>query len=164
MQVIETLITPTLKDLGYETVRVRMMGANRPTLQVMVEKLDECPMTLEDCVAVSRTISVILDVEDPISGSYTLEVSSPGLDRPLVRERDFVRFSGLEAKIELTDIVDGHRRYRGILLGCKKNMVTINTNDGVKAFPFNKIGNANLVINDDLLEAGSVRATKHERA
>ncbi|MEC8203565.1 MAG: ribosome maturation factor, partial [Pseudomonadota bacterium] len=82
MQAIEALIAPSLTDLGYEVVRVTMMGAEHPTLQVMAERLDEDAMTVEDCASISRTVSAILEVEDPISGAFTLEVSSPGLDRP----------------------------------------------------------------------------------
>ena len=89
MQAVEKLIAPTLTDLGFAVVQVKMIGSTRPTLQIMADRHDDTAMTVEDCAAISRTVSAVLDVEDPISGAYTLEVSSPGLDRPLVRQRDF---------------------------------------------------------------------------
>ncbi len=164
MEAVEALIAPSLTGLGYEVVRVKLMGTARPTLQIMAERLDEVAMTVEDCAAISRTVSAILDVEDPISGAYTLEVSSPGLDRPLVRPNDFERFAGLEAKIELRESLNGRRRYRGVLAGCADAVVTIVTEDGTAALPFDEIDNAKLVITDELLAAGSADALKQGRA
>ncbi|MEL0018815.1 MAG: ribosome maturation factor RimP [Rickettsiales bacterium] len=164
MEAVEALIAPSLTGLGYEVVRVKLMGTARPTLQIMAERLDERAMTVEDCAAISRTVSAILDVEDPISGAYTLEVSSPGLDRPLVRPNDFERFAGLEAKIELRESLNGRRRYRGVLAGCADAVVTIVTEDGTAALPFDEIDNAKLVITDELLAAGSADALKQGRA
>ncbi len=164
MEAVEALIAPSLTELGYEVVRVKLMGTARPTLQIMAERLDEVAMTVEDCAAISRTVSAILDVEDPISGAYTLEVSSPGLDRPLVRPNDFERFAGLEAKIELRESLNGRRRYRGVLAGCADAVVTIVTEDGTAALPFDEIDNAKLVITDELLAAGSADALKQGRA
>ncbi|MEC8165250.1 MAG: ribosome maturation factor RimP, partial [Pseudomonadota bacterium] len=136
MQAVEALIAPSLTDLGYEVVRVTMMGAEIPTLQVMAERLDEDAMTVEDCASISRTVSAILEVEDPISGAFTLEVSSPGLDRPLVRQKDFERYSGLEAKVELRQALKGQRRYRGVLAGYADGVVTIVTENGATDLPF----------------------------
>jgi len=164
IEAVEALIAPSLTGLGYEVVRVKLMGTARPTLQIMAERLDERAMTVEDCAAISRTVSAILDVEDPISGAYTLEVSSPGLDRPLVRPNDFERFAGLEAKIELRESLNGRRRYRGVLAGCADAVVTIVTEDGTAALPFDEIDNAKLVITDELLAAGSADALKQGRA
>ncbi|MEL0112453.1 MAG: ribosome maturation factor RimP [Rickettsiales bacterium] len=164
MEAVEALIAPSLTGLGYEVVRVKLMGTARPTLQIMAERLDERAMTVEDCAAISRTVSAILDVEDPISGAYTLEVSSPGLARPLVRPNDFERFAGLEAKIELRESLNGRRRYRGVLAGCADAVVTIVTEDGTAALPFDEIDNAKLVITDELLAAGSADALKQGRA
>jgi len=164
MEAVEALIAPSLTGLGYEVVRVKLMGTARPTLQIMAGRLDERAMTVEDCAAISRTVSAILDVEDPISGAYTLEVSSPGLDRPLVRPNDFERFAGLEAKIELRESLNGRRRYRGVLAGCADAVVTIVTEDGTAALPFDEIDNAKLVITDELLAAGSADALKQGRA
>lgn len=164
MQAVETLIAPTLTDLGYDVVRVKMIGSSRPTLQVMAERHDENAMTVEDCAAISRAVSALLDVEDPISGAYTLEVSSPGLDRPLVRQRDFEKYAGLEAKVELYKAIEGQRRFRGVLAGCADDVVTIVTEDGAKALPFEEIDNAKLIITDELLAAGSADAAKQGRA
>src|SRR5437773_11488495 len=103
--------------MGYRLVRVALIGAQRPTLQVMAERRDEAAMTVEDCADISRSISALIDVEDPIAGAYLLEVSSPGIDRPLVRPEDYDRFAGFEARIELGEPVDGRKRYRVRLPG-----------------------------------------------
>jgi len=163
-QVIEAMITPALDGMGYGVVRVKMIGAAQPTLQIMAERLDAGGMTVEDCAAISRAVSAILDVEDPIYSAYTLEVSSPGLDRPLVRPDDFERFAGLEAKIDLRTALDGRRRYRGVLAGCADDVVTIVTEEGEKALPYAEIDNAKLIITDELLAAGSVEAAQQGRA
>ncbi|MEC7203509.1 MAG: ribosome maturation factor RimP [Pseudomonadota bacterium] len=164
MQAVEALIAPSLTDLGYEVVRVTMMGVELPTLQVMAERLDEDAMTVEDCASISRTVSAILDVEDPISGAFTLEVSSPGLDRPLVRQKDFERYSGLEAKVELRQALNGQRRYRGVLAGYADGIVTIVTENGATDLPFDEIDKAKLIITDELLAAGSAEEAKQGRA
>ena len=164
MQAVEALIAPSLTDLGYEVVRVTMMGADFPTLQVMAERVDEDAMTVEDCASISRTVSAILDVEDPISGAFTLEVSSPGLDRPLVRQKDFERYSGLEAKVELRQALNGQRRYRGVLAGYADGFVTIVTENGATDLPFDEIDKAKLIITDELLAAGSAEEAKQGRA
>ena len=164
MQAVEALIAPSLTDLGYEVVRVTMMGAELPTLQVMAERVDEDAMTLEDCASISRTVSAILDVEDPISGAFTLEVSSPGLDRPLVRQKDFERYSGLEAKVELRQALNGQRRYSGVLAGYADGVVTIVTKNGATDLPFDEIDKAKLVISDELLAAGPAEEAKQGRA
>ena len=164
MQAVRALIAPSLADIGYEVVRVMTIGAERVTLQIMAERLDEDKMTVEDCASISRTVSAIFDVEDPIIGAYTLEVSSPGLDRPLVRKKDFERYSGLEAKIELNQALNGQRRYSGILAGYADGVVTIVTENGATNLPFEEIDNAKLIITDDLLAAGSAEAAKQRRA
>tara|TARA_B100000676_G_scaffold260197_1_gene269711 strand:+ start:577 stop:1086 length:510 start_codon:yes stop_codon:yes gene_type:complete len=163
-QVVEAMIAPALGGMGYGVVRVKIIGAARPTLQIMAERLDAGGMTVEDCATISRAVSGILDVEDPIYSAYTLEVSSPGLDRPLVRPDDFERFAGLEAKIELRTALDGRRRYRGVLAGCADDVVTIVSEEGAKALPYSEIDNAKLIITDELLAAGSVEAAKQGRA
>ena len=164
MQAVRALIAPSLADIGYEVVRVMTIGAERVTLQIMAERLDEDKMTVEDCASISRTVSAIFDVEDPIIGAYTLEISSPGLDRPLVREKDFERYSGLEAKIELHQALNGQRRYSGMLAGYADGVVTIVTENGATNLPFEKIDKAKLIITDDLLAAGSAEAAKQRRA
>ena len=164
IQSVESLIAPALADMGYDVVRVKIIGTLPPTLQIMAERRDETGMTVEDCAKISRAVSVLLDVEDPIFGAYTLEVSSPGLGRPLVRPGDYDKFSGLEAKIELLGPLDGRRRFRGVLAGFADNLVTIVTEDGAKALPYADIGDAKLIITDELLAAGSAEAAKQGRA
>ena len=164
MQAVRALIAPSLADIGYEVVRVMTIGAEHVTLQIMAERLDEDTMTVEDCASISRTVSAIFDVEDPIIGAYTLEVSSPGLDRPLVRKKDFERYSGLEAKIELYQALNGQRRYSGMLAGYADGVVTIVTENGATNLPFEEIDKAKLIITDDLLAARSAEAAKQRRA
>ena len=148
---IETIIAPTLQDMGFDLVRVRISGAQRRTLQIMAERLDDGTMTVEDCAAISRAVSTLLDVEDPIKGSYTLEVSSPGLDRPLTRPKDYTRFAGLEAKIELREPMDGQRRFRGRIAGLADDQVQLDTEDTRIAIPYADIERAKLILNDELL-------------
>ncbi len=110
---IEALIAPSLEAMGYRLVRVAFTGGRRATLQVMAERADAAAMTVEDCADISRTVSALLDVADPIASAYVLEVSSPGIDRPLVRPEDYARFAGFEAKLELNALRDGRKRFRG---------------------------------------------------
>ena len=148
---VETIIAPTLQDMGFDLVRVRISGAQRRTLQIMAERLDDGTMTVENCAAISRAVSTLLDVEDPIKGSYTLEVSSPGLDRPLTRPKDYTRFAGLEAKIELREPMDGQRRFRGRIAGLADDQVQLDTEDTRVAIPYADIERAKLILNDELL-------------
>ena len=148
---VETIIAPTLQDMGFDLVRVRISGAQRRTLQIMAERLDGGTMTVEDCAAISRAVSTLLDVEDPIKGSYTLEVSSPGLDRPLTRPKDYTRFAGLEVKIELREPMDGQRRFRGRIAGLADDQVQLDTEDTRIAIPYADIERAKLILNDELL-------------
>ncbi len=150
---VEQIVAPALAALGYEVVRVLLMGGNSAVLQIMVERTDGSGLTLDDCAQVSRTISALLDVEDPISGPYTLEVSSPGLDRPLVKERDFTRFAGFEARIETKRPIDGRRRFRGKLEGLVEGVVRIAIESGMAEVPFQDIERAKLVMSDELLRA-----------
>lgn len=148
---VETIIAPTLQDMGFEVVRVQISGSQRRTLQVMAERHDDGTMTVDDCAAISRSISALLDVEDPIKGSYTLEVSSPGLDRPLTRERDYTRFAGLEAKVELRAPLDGQKRFRGRIQGFADGEVSLEVEGARVALPFAEIERAKLILNDELL-------------
>lgn len=159
---VEDIIAPVLGDMGYDIVRVRLSGGNRPNLQIMAERRDQAPITVDDCSEISRMVSAMLDVEDPISDAYVLEVSSPGIGRPLVRPGDFERFAGLEAKVELKRAIDGRRRFRGRLAGIVDGVVRLETTDGEAAFPFEEIGNAKLVITDDLLAAGEGAVATNE--
>ena len=150
---IEELIEPTVADLGYAVVRVRLSGQQRARLQVMIERLDEQPMDVDDCAEVSRAISTVLDVEDPISGSYTLEVSSPGIDRPLVRVADYDRWAGFAAKVEMEVPVNGRRRFTGRLAGTEGSTIRLHTENGDVVLPFAEIRKAKLLLTDDLIDA-----------
>src|SRR3546814_16657556 len=110
---IEAIIAPSIEAMGYELVRVMLTGGRRPTLQIMAERADGSGMSVDDCAGISRTISAVLDVEDPISGQYTLEVSSPGIDRPLTRLTELRRYAGFEARIDVADPIQGRKRVRG---------------------------------------------------
>lgn len=151
---IERLVVPSLEAMGYELVRIQMQGRQRPTLQVMAERRDRRPMTVEDCAEISRALSAILDVEDPIQGAYVLEVSSPGIDRPLVRPDDYARFAGFEARVETGQPVDGRKRFRGQLLGLDAaGNVRLAVETGEVSVPFAHIQRAKLVLTDALIAA-----------
>ncbi|MDK9720448.1 MAG: ribosome maturation factor RimP [Rhodospirillales bacterium] len=151
---IAALIEEPLKAMGYDLVRVQLSGAaGRATLQVMAERLDEVAMTIDDCTEISRALSPILDVADPITGAYSLEVSSPGIDRPLVRPKDFERWSGFEAKLETKAPVSGRKRFKGLLLGLDGDEVKIRDEAGVDfSLPISGLAKAKLVLNDALIK------------
>ncbi|HSV29542.1 MAG TPA: ribosome maturation factor RimP, partial [Candidatus Omnitrophota bacterium] len=134
-QRLEALIAPSLEAMGYELVRAMFQGRQRPTLQVMAERKDGKGMTVDDCADISRSLSALLDVEDPIEGAYNLEVSSPGIDRPLTRPKDFETWAGFEAKIEAFHGVDGRKRFRGRLGGLDQDRARIQTETGEAAIP-----------------------------
>lgn len=151
---LEDVIAPSLDALGFEVVRVRLMGgAERRTVQIMIDRSDEQPISVDDCALASRQLSAVLDVEDPISGTYVLEVSSPGIDRPLTKERDFVRFAGFDAKVELQEAQNGQKRFRGRLMGCDDGVVTLLTDKGEATLPVDGIAAAKLVLTDELIAA-----------
>jgi ribosome maturation factor RimP len=150
---IEPVIEPTLVGMGYRLVRARFFGGGQPRLQVMAEREDDGTMTVDDCADLSRAISAVLDVEDPLPGSYLLEVSSPGMDRPLVRIGDFERFAGYEARIETGRPIDGRKRFRGKLLGVSQGIVKIALDGAQAEVPFEDIAAAKLVVTDSLIEA-----------
>lgn len=147
------MIEPTLKAMGYELVRVMSTGGKTPTLQVMAERLDRVGMTVDDCAEISRALSAILDVEDPIDGAYQLEVSSPGIDRPLTKPADFERFAGFEARVESDRLIGGQRKFKGRLLGLENEAVRLALPEGERAIPLASIRKAKLVLTDDLLAA-----------
>ncbi|CAO3372028.1 ribosome maturation factor RimP [Azospirillum sp. YIM DDC1] len=150
---IEQIITPSVEAMGYELVRVQLTGGQRMVLQVMAERADGAPMTVEDCADISRAISAVLDVEDPIKSAYTLEVSSPGIDRPLTRLKDFERFAGFEAKLETRLAVDGRKRFKGMLKGVEDGLVCIESEQGAARLEFDNILRAKLVLTDELIRA-----------
>jgi len=156
---IEKLIAPSVEAMGYDLIRVRYGSGDRPTLQIMAERPDGS-MTVEGCAEVSRTVSAILDVEDPISGEYELEVSSPGIDRPLVRLKDFERHVGFDIKVEIKiplEAGSSQRRYKGQILGVEGNVVKVECDDGLVALEYENIAAAKLVLTDELV-AASLRA------
>lgn len=158
---VGVLLAPSLEAMGYELVRVSFGGAGRRTLQIMMERADRLPITVEHCTDVSHAISAILDVEDPIAGAYDLEVSSPGLDRPLTRLDHFRRFAGLEARVELTAPLAGQKRFKGRIarvLDDGAPTIELMTEAGPTALPFADVRKAKLVLNDELLAAGAVWA------
>jgi ribosome maturation factor RimP len=152
---IVPIIEPSLEAMGYRLVRVAFLGARRATLQIMAERLDDAAMTVDDCTDISRSVSALLDVADPIAGAYMLEVSSPGIDRPLTRPDDYDRFAGFEARVELSQPVDGRKRFRGRLLGRAEDHVRLADENGEVKLPLANIAKAKLVITDDLLKAHS---------
>lgn len=158
-QRIAGIILPTVEGMGLELVRVRYMGGlKKVELQIMAERPDGT-MEVEDCAKLSRSLSAVLDVEDPIEGEYTLEVSSPGIDRPLTRLADFDRYEGWEAKLETDEMIDGRKRFKGVLQGVEGDEVLIEIAEGVVGLKFNWLADAKLVLSDDLIKE-SLRARK----
>lgn len=154
---IAQMIEPSLAAMGYRLVRVVVTSGRRATLQVMAERIDDAPMTVDDCALISRSVSALLDVADPIADAYLLEISSPGIDRPLVRPEDYDRFSGFEARIELTEPFAGRKRFRGRLLGTADGEVRLATEAGEARLPLASVARARLVLTDDLIAASRPR-------
>lgn len=154
---LEAIVAPTIESMGFELVRVMLTGGRRPTLQIMAERADGSGMNVDDCAEISRTVSAVLDVEDPIAGEYTLEVSSPGIDRPLTRLKDFRRYAGFEARVDLSAPFDGRKRFSGRLIGVDDaDRVLVETEPGVReALPFEGIARAKLVLTDELVAASA---------
>jgi ribosome maturation factor RimP len=160
---ITALLEPAAADLGYRLVRVRLSGLKRKRLQIMAEREDGA-MRVEDCEALSRAVSPVLDAHDPIRGDYDLEVSSPGIDRPLVRLDDFTRFAGHEAKLETGQMIDGRKRFRGVLKGVEGENVIFDLPEGEASIPFAWLSEARLVLTDKLIEDDLKRAKAAEAA
>ncbi len=161
---VERLIAPAVEAMGYDIVRVQLSGGDRLCLQIMAERRADGTMNVDDCAEISRAVAAILDVEDPIDSAYTLEVSSPGLDRPLTRLADFDRFAGFEAKVEMQMPVDGRRRFRGRLIGSRDENIVLACEEGEVALPFAEMMKAKLVITDDLIAASSPKAAEGGQA
>jgi ribosome maturation factor RimP len=154
---VAAIAEPVLNDLGFRLVRVRISGLAGCTVQIMAERPDGV-MTIEDCQMVSRALSPVLDVADPIDRAYRLEVSSPGIDRPLVRRSDFERFAGHVLKVEMSIARDGRRRYRGELLGREGEAARIRLEDGDELLlPIAEMADAKLVLTDALVAAALKR-------
>jgi ribosome maturation factor RimP len=137
------IVTPVIEGLGFELVRIRLMGGNTRTLQIMADK-PEGGIEVDDCGAISTAVSVVLDVEDPLEDNYILEVSSPGIDRPLTRLKDFDMWAGYEARIETSELISGRRRFKGVLAGTEGAPVTI-------GLQFDWLSDAKLILTDDLI-------------
>jgi len=155
---LEPIVEPAVEAAGFKLVRLRLMGGHTKTLQIMAERPDGT-MNVEDCAILARALTVFLETENPIEGDFELEVSSPGIDRPLTRLMDFSRWSGHEAKIEVHTPIDGRRRFRGKLLGLDGGDVTIQTQDARVTLPFKQIAEAKLVLTDALI-AEDLKARK----
>ena len=151
---ILALAEPIADSLGLEVVRVRITGGKRPGLQIMVERAGGAQTDVEDCADLSHALSPVLDVEDPVSGAYTLEVSTPGIDRPLTRTGDFARWTGHLAKIELVMPLDGRRRFSGVLAGEDEAGVHLELEDGSELVAgVHEMSKASLILTDELIEA-----------
>ena len=159
---VAAIVEPAVADLGYRLVRIKVSATNGCTLQIMAERPDGT-MTVADCEAVSRAVSPLLDLEEPISQAYHLEVSSPGIDRPLVRVGDFERWAGHEAKVELSLPLDGRKRFRGIIRGVEGETALLHLPDAkgepVVRLPLADIGEARLVLTDELVRESLRRGT-----
>ena len=159
---IENLIGPTVEDMGFEIVRITMVGSKHPRLQIMAERKDGTGIDVEDCAQISRAVSAVLDVEDPIKDAFTLEVSSPGIDRPLTRLKDYETWAGFDAKVELSFGIDGRRRFTGRLMGLGENdTILLEDEEGETfALPFEDVQRAKLLLTDELIAAATTEQTK----
>jgi ribosome maturation factor RimP len=148
------LISPMIESMGFELVRVRLMGGKIRILQIMADK-PEGGIEVDDCGRISTAVSAILDVEDPIEDNYVLEVSSPGIDRPLTRLKDFEMWKGWDARIETSELIDGRRRFKGILQGVEAEEVLIEIEEGAESLTiglqFDWLSDAKLLLTDDLI-------------
>lgn len=166
---LEALIIPIAEALGYVVVRVRLTRSSPPTLQVMAERPDGA-MDVDDCTKISLAVSEALESDDPIEGEYVLEVSSPGIDRPLTRRRDYTDYSGHVAKLDLKFPLDGRKRVKGILRGLRGEDVIVETElgagktPGELAVPYASIGEAKLLLTDELIQLDLKRRKQAEKA
>ena len=152
-QRIAEIIGPAIEDVGFELVRVLLSGQRRKKLQIMAEPLDGSAMNVDHCADISRAVSALLDVEDPIDDAYVLEVSSPGIDRPLVKLVDFDRFKGFDARVEMHTGIDGRRRFSGRLLGIADDHVLMDVEEGEVRLPYADIQKSKLLMTDELIQA-----------
>ena len=144
------IIIPVIEGLGFELVRIRLMGGRTNTLQIMAD----CPdggIVVDDCAKISTAVSAVLDVEDPLQDAYVLEVSSPGIDRPLTRLKDFDMWEGYEARLETSEMIEGRRRFKGILAGTEGTEVLLEIDEGTIGLEFEWLSEAKLVLTEDLI-------------
>lgn len=152
------LLDAVAEACGYEIVRVRLMGGEeRRRLQIMAERPSDGDMNVEDCARLSRAVSEVMDATDPIAGEYVLEVSSPGIDRPLTRLKDFTAYEGYEAKVELDRMAEGRKRFRGVLAGVDDDNIALDVEGETETLliPFAWVVEAKLVLNDELMKRGA---------
>lgn len=147
---VAEIVTPVVEDMGFEVVRVRLMSGKETVLQVMVQRPDG-QIEVDECGQISTALSAVLDVEDPIVDVYNLEVSSPGIDRPLTRMKDFDQWEGFEAKVETEQLIDGRRRFKGQLAGTEGDEILINIAEGTVGLKFEWLSDAKLVLTDELI-------------
>jgi ribosome maturation factor RimP len=153
---LATIVAPALEAMGYELVRVAVLGRDRPTVQVMADKADGSQITVADCEAISHALSAVLDVEDPIPGAWSLEISSAGIDRPLTRPKDWNRFAGHLARAETNAPIDGRKRFSGVVLGADDTAARMRLDDGSEiVLPLTGLRRAKLVLTDALIEAAA---------
>ena len=145
------IISPVIEDMGFELVRIRLMGGKSKTLQIMAERPDG-GIEVDECADISTAVSAILDVEDPITDAYALEVSSPGIDRPLTRLKHFEEFEGYDAKLETNELVGGRKRFKGVLAGVEDDEVLINVEEGTIGLKFDWLSEAKLILTDELIK------------
>jgi ribosome maturation factor RimP len=145
------IVQPVVEDMGFELVRLRLMGGQTKTLQIMAERPGG-GIEVDECARISNEVSAVLDVEDPVSDAYMLEVSSPGIDRPLTRLKDFEAYEGYEAKLETAELIDGRKRFKGVLAGVEGDEVLINIEEGTVGLNFDWLADAKLVLTDELIK------------
>jgi ribosome maturation factor RimP len=158
------LIEPTAQGLGYRIVRVRVSGNRRKRWQIMAERVSDGEMGIDDCSRLSRALSPVFDLEDPIQGEYDLEISSPGIDRPLMRIEDFERFQGHQAKLELAAMSDNQRRFKGVISAVEGDVIVLETEQGEARLKFGQLSDARLVLTDKLIAEDLKRAKAAEAA
>jgi len=158
-QRLAAIVQPAIEDMGFELVRIRLMSGKTKTLQIMAER-PTGGIEVDECAEISQTVSALLDVEDPIKDVYTLEVSSPGIDRPLTRMKDFEVWADYEAKLETSELIDGRKRFKGMLKGTQDNEVLIEIPEGLIGLQFDWLTDAKLVLTDELI-AESLRNRKN---
>ncbi|GBQ26379.1 ribosome maturation factor RimP [Gluconacetobacter azotocaptans] len=153
---LAAIVAPVLADMGFELVRVAVLGRESPTVQIMADRADGTLIRIEDCEQISHAVGAVLDVEDPLPGVWTLEVSSAGIDRPLTRVKDWNRFAGHLAKAEVNIPINGRKRFAGILLGADDNVGRLRLEDGTEAaLPLSDLRKARLVLTDELIAASA---------
>ena len=145
------LINPIIIDMGFELVRLRLISSKEITLQIMVARPDGF-INVDECADLSTAISALLDVEDPIIDAYSLEVSSPGIDRPLTRMKDFEEFEGYDARLETVELIDGRKRFKGTLAGTNGSEIMINVDEGTIGLEFEWLAEAKLILTDELIK------------